>query len=325
MTDNASSPPAAPPADAPSLQLQAKAALLLALFVTLVAATVLYLLYARGTFEATQRLVLVADDAEGVSVGMDLTFSGFPIGRVNRIELAPDGAARILVDVPRRDAHWLRSSSVFTLVRGIVGGAKLRAYTGLMNDPLLPNGAVRKVLIGDTNAELQQVVSTAHELMQNLVQLTGNESALATSLGNVQALTERMKGKHGAMGVLLGNDADAQQLSDALARTNALLVRLNGMAAKADEQVLGPHGVVQESRATVVQLNAMLADARTTLKKVDALLAEAQAVAANAHEATNDLGALRGQVDRTLSQVEQLVNEVNRKWPFAHDSKLELK
>jgi phospholipid/cholesterol/gamma-HCH transport system substrate-binding protein len=69
----------------------------------------------------------------------------------------------------------------------------------------------------------------------------------------------------------------------------------------------------------------MLADARNTLKKVDALLAEAQAVAANAHEATNDLGALRGEVDRTLTQVDQLVNEVNRKWPFAHDSQLQLK
>ena len=51
----------------------------------------------------------MADDSEGVRVGMDLTFSGFPIGRVRRIELAPDGTARIVVDVPRNDAHWLRT------------------------------------------------------------------------------------------------------------------------------------------------------------------------------------------------------------------------
>ena len=47
----------------------------------------LYLLYARGAFESTQELVLVADDSEGVTVGMDLTFSGFPIGRVRRIDV----------------------------------------------------------------------------------------------------------------------------------------------------------------------------------------------------------------------------------------------
>ena len=90
------------PPPAPVAHLELKAALLLALFVLLVAGTVLYLMYARGAFESTQRLVLVADDSEGVSVGMDITFSGFPIGRVRRIELADDGNARILIDVPRQ-------------------------------------------------------------------------------------------------------------------------------------------------------------------------------------------------------------------------------
>jgi phospholipid/cholesterol/gamma-HCH transport system substrate-binding protein len=97
--------------------LEFKAALLLALLVLLLAGSALYVMYARGVFEPTQRLVLVADDSEGVLVGMDMTFSGFPIGRVRRIELAEDGAARILIDVPKKDAHWLRESSVFTLVR----------------------------------------------------------------------------------------------------------------------------------------------------------------------------------------------------------------
>lgn len=107
--------PAPPPAPEPALAF--KATLLLALFVALVAGTALYLMYARGTFEPTQRVVLVADDSEGVRVGMDLTFSGFPIGRVRRIELAADGSARVVIDVPRKDAHWLRETSVFTLVR----------------------------------------------------------------------------------------------------------------------------------------------------------------------------------------------------------------
>ena len=83
---------------------------------------------------------------------MDMTFSGFPIGRVRRIELADEGNARIIVDVPRKDAHWLRQSSVFTLVRGIVGGTNIRAYTGMLQDDLLPDGAVRPVLRGDALA-----------------------------------------------------------------------------------------------------------------------------------------------------------------------------
>lgn len=112
-------------AASPVPHLEFKAGLLLGVLALLLVATTVYLLYARGTFEATQQLVLVTDDSEGVRVGMDLSFSGFPIGRVRRIDLAPDTSARIVVDVRRKDAHWLRESSVFTLVRGIVGGAAL--------------------------------------------------------------------------------------------------------------------------------------------------------------------------------------------------------
>ncbi len=128
----------------------------------------LYLLYARGVFEPTQTLVLVADDSEGVVVGMDMTFSGFPIGRVRRVELAPTGNVRIVIDVREKDAHWLRTSSVFTLVRGLVGGTNIRAFSGILTDPPLPDGAERPVLRGDATAELPRVLASAKEVLENL-------------------------------------------------------------------------------------------------------------------------------------------------------------
>ena len=326
-------PPAPPPQGPPEPDraaarepaLEFKATLLLALFVALVAGTVLYLMYARGSFESTQRLVLVADDSEGVRVGMDLTFSGFPIGRVRRIELAADGSARVVIDVPRKDAHWLRESSIFTLVRSLVGGASLKAYSGVLTDPPLADGAERRVLVGDATAELPRLVSDARTLIQNLTQLTAADGALGGSLAQVQTFAERLNGPRGAVGALLGNEADARQVSAALARVNTLLARLDGIAVKADTQVLGPDGVVHESRAAIGQLNALLGDTRATLQKVDALLVEAQAIAGNAREATTDLGALRSEVDATVRKVEQLVDELNRKWPFARDTELKLR
>ena len=187
---NQEEPPASPP---PVPHVEFKATLLLGLMVLLVAGAALYLMYARGVFEATQRLVLVAEDAEGVRVGMDLSFSGFPVGRVQRIELAPDGNARILVDVPRKDAHWLRQSSVFTLVRSVLGGTSLRAYSGVLTDPPLPDGAERKVLVGDTGAELQRVVTTAREVLQNISAMTSSDSALGNSLADLRAVTDRLR------------------------------------------------------------------------------------------------------------------------------------
>ncbi len=310
-----------PPPATPVRHIELKAAALLLLLAALVAGAALYLMYARGVFEATQRLVLLVDDSEGVRVGMDLTFSGFPIGRVQRVELSPEGTARILVDVPKKDAHWLRESSMFTLVRSLVGGASLRAYSGVLTDPALPDGAERKVLVGDTAAQLPVLLSSAQELIANLNRLTAQDSALATTLANLQTLTEKLNGPQGAAGALLGKDLDPKKIAGTVDRVNALLARLDGMAARADAQVLGPAGLLPETRAAVVQLQAVLADARGTLKKVDALLAEAQAVAGNVRGGTDDLASLRREVDTTVRKVEAMVDEVNRKWPFAKDAK----
>lgn len=318
---SAPQPPAAPP---PVANLEFKAAMLLLAMLLLVCSSVVYVLYARGAFEATQQLVLVADDSEGVVVGMDLTFAGFPIGRVSRIELADDGNARILVEVPLKDAHWLRESSVFTLVRGLVGNTNIRAYSGMLKDPPLPDGAVRTVLRGDATAEIPRLVAAAKDLVENLNALTAKDGPLGMSLAHVQSLTEKLNGPHGALGVLLGNEADTRKLLATLDHTNALLTRLDGMVAKADTQVFGQGGVMNETQATVKQMNALLGDARTSLKKVDALLQDAQAVGANVREASTDLGALRAEVETNLRKVEGMLNEINRRWPFARDTELKL-
>lgn len=313
--------PAPPP---PIAHLELKAALLLALLVLLVGGAVVYVLYARGAFEPTQRLVLIADDSEGVQVGMDLTFSGFPIGRVRRIELADDGSARIVIDVPKKDAHRLRTSSVFTLTRGLVGSTSIKAFTGIPTDPPLPDGAERKVLVGDATAELPRLVAEARELVRNMTAITAPDAPLATSLGNVQTVTEKLKGPRGALGVLMGNEQDARKLVAALDRTNALLARMDGLVAKTDAQVFGADGLMRDARATIVQLNATLADARATLQKVDAVLEEAQVIAANTKVATTDLGALRAEIEVNLRKVEALVDEINRRWPFARDTEIRL-
>ncbi len=305
-------------------RLERRAALLLVLLALLLAGTVGYLMYARGVFEATQRLVLVADDAEGVTVGMDLTFAGVPIGRVRRIELVADGSTRILIDVPKRDARWLRESSVFTLTRGLLGGTNLRAYSGVLEDPPLADGAERRVLVGDATAEIPRMVSDARELLRNLTRLTGQDSALAASLEHVKDASGRLAGPHGALGALFGNEADARRLLATIDRTNALLARLDALTGQAQQQVFGADGVVPELRASLAQVSALLEHTRDSLQRVDAILADAQAVAGAAREASADLGALRAEVEANLRKASRMIDELNRRWPFAREPQLKL-
>jgi len=311
--------------------LQFRVGLLLGLTLMVAAGFVIYVLYARGVFEATQRLTLLSDNAEGVSLGMDLSFSGFPIGRVQRISLGDDGRARIEVEVPRKDAKWLRSSSIFTLERGIVGGSRIRAFTGNLQDAPLPDGAERQVLRGDTQEEIPRMVAMLRGVLENVEQMTANGGSLQASLGNVRTLTERISGSHGALGAVLGNENDAKKVVAAIDRANALLVSLGGVSrridatvGKADARMFGEGGVMDGTQRAVGQANAILDELRESLKRVDRILADAQSVSGNAKAATNDLAALRAEVDASLRKVTGLIDEINRKWPFQRDSEIRL-
>jgi phospholipid/cholesterol/gamma-HCH transport system substrate-binding protein len=334
-------PPSGPILDPqpPVRNLEFKAGLLLLVLLLLLVGSALYVMNARGAFERMQQLVLMSDDSEGVVTGMDMTFAGFAIGKVARIELAEDGNVRILVDVPTKDAKWLRSSSIFTMEKSLVGGTKIRAYSGVLSDPPLEDGAVRSVLRGDAAAEIPKLVLQVRDLLDNLNGMTRQGAPLAQSLANLQTLTATLNGPRGAMGVVFGNEADAKKIVTTIDRANALLsrvdqlsARLDGLVANADQQVFGADGkggaakggLVNDARDTVQQLNALLGDARGSLKKVDSLLVEAQGIASNTREATTDLVALRAQVEASLRKVDSLVNELNRKWPFARDTEIRL-
>ncbi|HTL27537.1 MAG TPA: MlaD family protein [Burkholderiales bacterium] len=311
--------------------LGVKVGMLLAATILIAGGFVLYVLFARGTFEHTQRLYLIAGDVEGVAIGMNITFSGFPVGRVRRISLGADGKAKIEIDVREDDAKWLRTSSVFTLERGLVGGAKIRVYSGNLQDPPLPDGAERPVLRGDTSEEMPQLVATARGILENVERMTSSGGAVQATFANLQKLSERMSGPNGMLGALVGSDEQVAKVIGTVERANGLLAslerttsRLDSLLANADRRVLGDGGVVDEARKAVTQAEALIGDVRGSMKKLDALLADAQSVGASAKSATADLAQLRGEVDENMRKISRLVDEMNRKWPFQRETGITL-
>ncbi|MEW6687654.1 MAG: MlaD family protein [Pseudomonadota bacterium] len=308
-----------------------KVGMLLAATILIIGGFVGYVLFARGVFEPFQRVYLIADNAEGVRVGMDLTFAGFPIGKVRRIRLRDDGKVRIGVRVPVADAHWLRSSSIFVLDVPLVGAAKLRVYSSNLEDPLLPDRAERPVLRGDTAQEIPQLVASARAILENLDQMTASGSNLQQSIRSTRVIIDRMAGKYGVLGGVLGGEDNARKIIASIDRANKLLASLDGVAlkmdtvlSKTDRQVLGPGGVIDETQKAVKEANAILGEVRASLKRVDGILADAQATSSNVKAATTDLGQLRAEVEASLRKVTSLIDEINRKWPFERDTKIKL-
>lgn len=322
------------PAGAPLIKnLEFKVGLLLASTALLVVGFVLYSLYARGTFQRSQSLTLIAPEAEGVSIGMPMTFSGFPIGEVKRMELGEDGKVRLEIAIPTKDARWLRENSVFTLEKGLIGGAKIKAHTANLADQPLAGDAVRNLITGDATQEIPVLIERVKTILNNVAEMTGKESHINQTLANVQDVTGRMTGEYGVLQGVLGGPEKAHQVVAALEKANTLLTSLNGVSlkidgvlSKTDSRVFGPDGVMDQAHQSVTKVNAILGDVRESLKKADLLLANAQSASAdlpkitgNVREATADMAQLRTEIDDSVRKVNHLINEINKKWPFARD------
>ena len=304
--------------------LQFRVGLLIGFTLLLAVGFIGYVLYARGVFEATQRLTLIADNVEGVSVGMDMSFSGFPIGRVNRIALADDGRAHIEIVVPLKDARWLRSSSIFTLERGVVGAARIRVFTANLEDAPLPDGAERVVLRGDTSEEIPRMVAMLRGVLENLDQMTSAGGNAQASLANLRAATDRLAGPNGGLSALLGSDAEAKKVLAVVGRMNSLLASMEAVLVKTDQRVYGEGGLMDGTQKAVGQANAALVEMRESLKKLDLVIADAQKVAGSAGAATADLAAVRNAVDASLRKITILLDDINRKWPFERQKEMKL-
>lgn len=316
-----------------SQQLERRGMTLMVLMVVVLVSAAVYLMWARGAFEKSQPLYLLADDSSGISTGMDLTFSGFPIGRVRHIELTGDGQVLIRVNVAVKDAHWLRRSSVFTLERGIVGGARLKAYTGMLDDAPLEVGARRTILRGDVSEEIPRMVADARDALQNIVALTSPRSALNGTLEGLSDLTARINSSEGGlMAALTGNAEDARRVSrlleqgdSVLAQVRQLLGTLDQTAAQARQEILGDRGLVSDARALSQDVSALLVQLQDSMRTLQAVLENVQQISADVRPATQDLDDLRTDLESSLGKMDALMTEIGGKWPFAPGrSQLEL-
>ena len=328
-----------PPVQQPRVKhLGIKVGVVLTLIPVIAVGLLLYSLYARGVFESTQALTLVAGDAEGVVIGMPIMFSGFPIGQVSGMALDELGHVRIEVRIREKDARWLRTTSVFSLEKQILGGAKIRVVSPKMQDPELVAGSERPLTAKDAAQDIPQVIARANNILQNIDEIIRPDSSFNQTLTNLKAVTERMAGEYGVLGGMTGSPDQAKKVLDTVDSVNALLAslkgvttRADGVLAKTDDKMFGQGGVMDEAKKSMAQLNTILTEARDSLKKADEVLATAQAstteiknAATNVKDATTDLGALRTEVDGSIRKVNGLIDEINRKWPFARKTEIKL-
>ena len=312
-------------------KLHFKVGLFAAASLLLAGAFVVYLLHARGFFEDTFHLQLAATSADGVTAGVPVVFSGIEIGRVTTLGLNEEGGIVIRAEFMERNAKWLKENSTFTLDKPIVGGARIRVESPDLNAPALTDNATVLLLTSDISKEIPALVERVKAILDNVEHLTRKDGEINATLANVKTVTGRMTGEYGMLESLLGSPEKARAVTDSLDKTRALIgkldglmLKVDGMAGKADQWLFAPDGVAEQTRESLAQIRLMLNDAQSSLKKADALMTNAVEISADVKEGTQDIAALRSEIDDAVRKANALVNEINKMWPFARDPEVKL-
>lgn len=285
---------------------------------------VVYLLHARGFFEKTFHLQLAAASADGVAPGVPVVFSGIEIGRVTTLGLNDDGGIVIRAEFLERNAKWLKETSTFTLDKPFVGGAKIRVDSPDLDAPALPDNSTMLLLTSDISKEIPALVERVKAILANVEHLTRKDGEINATLANVQTVTGRMTGEYGMLEGVLGSPEKARAVTDSLDKTRALITKLDAMTAKTDQWLFAQDGMAEQTRASLAQVRLMLDDAQSSLKKADAVMANAVEISADVKEGTQDIVKLRAEIDDAVRKANALVNEINKKWPFARDPEVKL-
>lgn len=305
-------------------KLHFKVGLFVAAALLLAGIFIVYLLHARGFFEKTFHLQLAAASADGVAPGVPVVFSGIEIGRVTTLGLNENGGIIIHTEFLGRNAKWLKENSTFTLDKPIVGGAKIRVDSPDLKAPALPDNATMLLLTSDISKEIPALVERVKAILANVEHLTRKDGELNATLANAKTVTGRMTGEYGMLEGVLGSPEKARALTDSIDKTRALMTKLDGMAAKTDQWLFAEKGVAEQTREALAQVRLMLNDAQSSLKKADALMTNAVEISANVKEGTQDMAQLRAEIDDAVRKANDLVNEINRKWPFARNPEVKL-
>ena len=311
--------------------LHLKVGLFVVTVLVLALAFLVYVLHARGFFEQRMQLQLAAASADGIVPGMPLTFSGMPIGQVTSVNLNEAGGIVIKAEISQSGAKWLRTDSIFSLDKPLVGGAKIKVSSPNLSSARMPDQATVLLQVSDPAQEIPALIERAKNILANVEHITRRDGELNSTLANTKTITGRMSGKYGVLEGVLGSEENARPVVNSLKNLESLTARLNEVSAKVDAMLVktdrwlfAEDGVSEQSKAALSQVRAMLVEAQGSLKRVDELLKNAVDISASVKDGTQDLAKLRADVDDSVRKANDLLNDINRMWPFGQDKDLKL-
>jgi phospholipid/cholesterol/gamma-HCH transport system substrate-binding protein len=238
------------------------------------------------------QLQALVPNVYGLEADAKVTMAGLKVGRVQAIDLLPDKTARLTLNLEQRYHDLVRSDSVATLTKPLIGTAVVDIGIGTPTLPRLENGATIALLV---KPDLSEVVATLPQRLERVDRALDNLVAITDlTRGSVQRIT-------GPTGALETTLAEAQASArNVRAATDTLRGALTDVRA-----------VAVQSQAAVGQVQTVLTDVRALTQHSAAMGQTLQRTLTNAEEITGGLRQLVPTLGTSLQAAQNAADEAD--------------
>lgn len=222
----------------------------------------------RNLFDNSNKLYAVYDNVAGLVVSAPVTINGLNIGKVNTIEMLPDGKMKVELIITNEQIQIAKSSIAQIMDSGLIGGREIAILNNFSDKNYTESGDTLKTSdklgltaelanqIGPVKDKVEVLLENANKLISNLNATLDatTQQKLKYAIASLEVtMAEFSQTSKSINGILAENKS---KLNTTLTNFEKTSSNLNSMSSSLEKAELG--ATVKKLEATLTSVNGMM-------------------------------------------------------------------
>lgn len=224
----------------------------------------------RNLFDNSNKLYAVYDNVAGLVVSAPVTINGLNIGKVNSIEMLPDGKMKVELVITNEQIQIAKSSIAQIMDSGLIGGREIAIINNFSDKNYTESGDTLQTSaklgltaelanqIGPVKDKVEILLENANKLIENLNATldASTQQKLKSAIASLEVtMAEFGQASKSINGILDDNKSKLNTMVTNFEKTSS---NLNAMSSSLEKADLG--ATVKKLEATLTSVNGIMAN-----------------------------------------------------------------